>query len=97
MLDGLKRRAVSTTGELQEYQDDTVNFDNLDDEVLDMESNDVTPLSDGTLEQNVATEGITPEHRPLHIPSTCLNIDHPLSKLELRLCQYQANRYIMAL
>lgn len=94
------RRAVEQSGApagiLNEYEEEPYDFENLDDEVVESDSNTtvnvVCPV-DETDEPVVSP----PERRPVLLPSTCLSKDHPLSITELQLRKDQANRYIMAL
>lgn len=92
-LDALQRRAVAATGELREFNEEQEDFDNIDDEVLTVDSS----LQEDALGPDETGGRIVPERRPLHIPSTCLTQEHPLSKLELVLRKQQANRYVIAL
>jgi len=89
------RRATGNTGAAagptNEYDEEPHDFDNLDDDTID---NDNTEAA-STDEQNDTI--ISPEHRPVLMPSTCLPKDHPFSQIELRLRKDQAHRYIMAL
>jgi hypothetical protein len=74
---------------LQEYEEVPHDFDNLDDvETIDVAEQPPLDAEDIT---------ISPEHRPILMPSTCLPKDHAYSKIELRLRKDQAHRYIMAL
>lgn len=89
------RRAVDINGaaamELIEYDEEPYHFDDLDDE-------DVRLLpSEENVVPDEETITITPERRPILIPSTCLPKDNPLSKIELHLRKKQANRYLTAL
>jgi hypothetical protein len=76
-------------GGMHEYEEVPHDFDNLDDEeIIDVEQQPASDAEDKT---------ISPEHRPIPMPSTCLPKDHTYSRIELRLRKDQAHRYIMAL
>jgi hypothetical protein len=91
------RRAVTISstaaGPLHEYHEVPHDFDNLDDEAT-------SNIEDSVGQQpalDMEDTHISPEHRPIPMPSTCLPKDHAYSKIELRLRKDQAHRYIMAL
>ena len=94
LLEASLRRAVADDGNISPglihtYEDETEKFINLDDNPeittpVPLEGNTTTQPSDGI-------EPIRPERRPLILPSTSLPLNHSLSKLELHLCQQQAN------
>jgi hypothetical protein len=95
LLEGLQRRAVAATGELNAYKDVDNDFDNLDEDIIieNLTSSPPTSISPAADE----FDSISPENRPLMMPSTCLHKEHPLRKVELRLRKVQANRYLTAL
>ena len=79
----------TAAGAMYEYEEVPHDFDNLDDdEIIDVEQQPALDAEDKT---------ISPEHRPIPMPSTCLPKDHAYSRIELRLRKDQAHRYIMAL
>lgn len=97
LLSASYRRAVkfsgTAAGALIEYDEETDDFDNLDNEI--MVEDDIPDEASNSAD--VGDANVAPERRPLLMPSTCLPKEHSLSNVELRLRKNQAIRYIMAL
>jgi hypothetical protein len=100
-LEGSYRRAIREYGaaavRLNEYDDEPYDFDDLDNDIVETCTEESNLSGNPSESVDESDKHLTPETRPLAMPSTCLPNGHPFSHIELKLRKLQANRYIMAL
>jgi hypothetical protein len=99
LLEASQRRAdaAAVRRPTNTHEVESEHFDDLDDDLSPDVTTHVIPCVTSPRPSETTVETVSPEKRPLIIPSTCLPSDHPLCFLELRFRESQANRYIIAL